>query len=208
MYNYLDYKSGEILVMNENLSEAVVPTRGRAYGAEFMLKKPVGKFNGWLSYSYSRTLLQEIGDRGLNTINQGNWYAAAHDKPHEVKFVGNYKVTHRFSVSANMEYSTGRPVTIPIGKYYYQGGYRLMYSDRNAYRIPDYFRLDLALNIEPSHYLKKLTHFSFTVGVYNVTGRKNAYSVYYTTDGGTKIQSYKLSIFGAPIPYLNINLKF
>lgn len=208
MDNYLDYKSGAVLIMNENLADDVVETRGRAYGVELMIKKPLGKLNGWISYTYSKTELQEKTDRGVNTINRGEWYPAAYDKPHDVKFIGNYKFTHRFSVSLNVDYSTGRPVTIPVSRYIYGGGNRLFYSDRNEYRIPDYFRMDAAINIEPSHNLKKLTHFSITLGVYNVTGRKNAFSVYYTTDSGKSIQGNMLTIFGAPIPYLNINMKF
>ena len=47
-----------------------------------------------------------------------------------------------------------------------------------------------------------------TFGCYNVTARKNAYSVYYTTDGGGDIRAYKLSVFACPIPYVNFNLKF
>lgn len=208
MDNYLDYKSGAVLIMNENLHEDVVETRGRAYGVEFMVKKPLGKLNGWISYTYSKTELQEKGDRGVNTINRGEWYPAPYDKPHDVKFIGNYKFTHRYSISLNVDYSTGRPVTIPVSRYIYGGGERLFYSDRNEYRIPDYFRMDAALNIEPGHNLTRLTHFSITIGVYNVTGRKNAYSVYYNTDGGTGIQGYMLTIFGAPIPYINLNMKF
>jgi hypothetical protein len=68
--------------------------------------------------------------------------------------------------------------------------------------------MDVAVNIEPSHYLKQLSHFSVTFGVYNVTGRKNAYSVYYDTNSGKSVQGYMLTIFGAPIPYVNINVKF
>lgn len=208
MYNYLDYKSGATLVMNENIADALVETTGRAYGAEFMFKKPLGKLNGWVSYTYSRTMLKEMHDRGVSTINSGKWYPAAFDKPHDVKVVGNYKFTHRYSLSFNLDYSTGRPVTIPVGRYFYGGGYRLAYSDRNGYRIPDYFRLDLALNFEPSHYLRKLTYFSVTLGVYNVTGRNNAYSVYYTTKGGTRLSGYMVSVFACQIPYLNINMRF
>jgi outer membrane receptor protein involved in Fe transport len=206
--NYLDYKSGAILSMNENLADDLVQVEGKAYGVELMLKKPLGKLNGWVSYSYSRTLLREMEDRGSATINEGKWYPASHDKPHDIKVVANYKFTHRYSISANLDYSTGRPVTIPVSKYYYAGGYRLYYSNRNAYRIPDYFRLDLAVNIEPGHYLKQLTHLSVTFGVYNVTGRKNAYSIYYTTDEGKSVHGNMLSVFATQIPYINLNLKF
>ena len=207
-YRYLDYMSGATLTMNPNLADELVETTSRSWGVEFMAKKTTGKLTGWVSYTYSRAKLKEMQDRGIATINGGDWYNAPHDKPHDVKFVGNYKLTHRLSVSCNVDYSTGRPVTIPVGKYMYSGGVRLAYSERNAYRIPDYFRMDLAMVVEPSHNLKKLAHFSMTFGCYNVTGRKNAYSVYYTTNAGSGIQGYKISVFACQIPYININLKF
>ena len=199
----LDYKSGATTVMNPHLADDLVETYGRAWGVEVMAKKTSGKLTGWLSYSYSRALLREMEDRGVATINGGDWYNAPHDKPHEVKMVANYKFTHRYSLSANLDYSTGRPVTLPIGTYQYGGGTRLAFSQRNTYRIPDYFRLDLALNIDPGHYLRQFSHMSFTLGVYNVTARKNAYSVFY--DG---TEGHMLSIFACPIPYVNVNLKF
>ena len=205
--HYVDYKSGAVLVMNPDLPDELIETENRSYGIEFMAKKSLGKLNGWVSYTYSRSRLREMQDRGIYTINGGDWYNAAYDKPHDVKVVANYKFTHRYSISANLDYATGRPVTIPIGRYNYGGGMRLVYSERNSYRIPDYFRLDLALIIEPGHYLKKLTHMSLTIGCYNVTGRKNPYSVYYTSDG-TKIQGHMLSVFATQIPYVNFNLKF
>lgn len=208
MDNYLDYKSGAVIIMNKNIADDVIITQGRAYGAELMLKKSVGKLNGWLSYTYSKTQLRERDERGVNAINGGKWYDASYDKPHDAKLVANYKFTHRVSISANADYSTGRPITVPVARYEYGGGYRLYYSDRNSYRIPDYMRIDAALNIEPTHKLGAFTHFSFSIGVYNVTGRKNVYSVYFDTDAEGQIQGHKLCIFGAPIPYVNFNFKF
>ena len=208
MDNYLDYKSGAVIIMNKNIADDVIITQGRAYGAELMLKKSVGKLNGWLSYTYSKTQLSERDERGVNAINGGKWYDASYDKPHDAKLVANYKFTHRVSISANADYSTGRPITVPVARYEYGGGYRLYYSDRNSYRIPDYMRIDAALNIEPTHKLGAFTHFSFSIGVYNVTGRKNVYSVYFDTDAEGQIQGHKLCIFGAPIPYVNFNFKF
>ena len=208
MDDYLDYKSGATIIMNENIAEDVVTTRGRAYGVELMFKKPLGKLNGWISYTYSRASLRENGDRGSKAINGGNWYNASFDKPHDVKLVGNYKFTHRLSISVNADYSTGRPVTVPLSKYYYAGAYRGYYTQRNSYRIEDYFRVDAALNIEPTHRLKAFTHMTFTIGVYNVTGRKNVYSVYFENEGNTGVKGYKLSVFGSQIPYVNFNFKF
>lgn len=208
MTNYLDYKGGATLSMNRNLSDDLVPTRGKAYGVEFMAKKTVGKLTGWLTYTYSRTLLQEMGWRGIATINDGEWYPASFDKPHDVKFVGNFAITRRYSISVNVDYSTGRPVTLPVGIFTYGGGNRLLYSERNGYRLPDYFRLDMAVNIDPGHYLKALLHSSVTIGCYNVTGRRNAYSVYYTTGGGGEVTGHMVSVFAVPVPYVNINILF
>ncbi|MBO4756103.1 MAG: TonB-dependent receptor, partial [Bacteroidales bacterium] len=184
------------------------PVFGRAYGVEVMVKKPAGSLTGWLSYSYSRSQLREMQDRGAETINHGAWYNAPYDKPHEFKLVANYAFTHRFSFSVNVDYSTGRPLTVPVGRYLYGGTYRLAYSERNSHRIPDYFRLDLALNIDPGHYLKAFAHASVTIGVYNVTGRKNPYSVYFRSNVNGEVNGYMLSVFATQIPYINLNLLF
>lgn len=140
-------------------------------------------------------------------INKGSYYPANYDKPHDFTLVGNVRVSHRFSLSLNTTYSTGRPITLPISRFYLAGAPRTLYSDRNAYRIPDYFRMDFSMNIEGNHKVHQRFHNSFTIGVYNLTGRKNPYSVYYTTEAGV-INAYKLAIFGSIIPYINYNVRF
>lgn len=205
--NYLDFKSGAILVLNPHVETDVMRTTGKAYGAEFQVKKLTGKLNGWFSYTYSRILLKADRAETGEYINKGQYYPANYDKPHDATLVANYRVSHRFSISLNATYSTGRPITLPIGRFYYADGMRTLYGDRNAYRIPDYFRADAAMNIEGNHKIHQRTHNSWTIGVYNVTGRKNPYSVYYVSEGGA-INGYKLSIFGSAIPYINFNIRF
>ena len=206
MNNYLDYRGGAKLMMNPHIETEVAGVKGKAYGVELMLKKMQGRLNGWGSYTWSRTMLQRHEELS-SSANTNLWYPADFDKPHEVKFVGNYKLTHRYSFSLNCDYSTGRPITLPVSKYWYEGRQYVYYSERNKYRIPDFFRMDVSFNIESGHRLTKLTHGYFTIGVYNLTGRKNAYSVYYEQKG-TQIQGYQLSIFGAPIPYASYNIRF
>ena len=84
----------------------------------------------------------------------------------------------------------------------------MAYSERNSYRIPDYFRLDLALNIDPGHSLKALVHTTITVGVYNVTGRKNPYSVFFKSSPSGDVNGYMLTVFGSQVPYVNLNILF
>jgi hypothetical protein len=172
-----------------------------------MIKKTAGKLNGWISYAYSRVLLKMDDPTAGNLVNNGNWYPANYDKPHDITSVGNFKVNHRFNLSLNLTYSTGRPITLPTGRFYYAGSQRLMYSERNAYRIPDYFRTDFSMNIDGNHKVHQRTHNSWTLGVYNLTGRRNAFSVYYVSEDG-QVKSYRLSIFGSAIPFVNFNIKF
>jgi hypothetical protein len=193
--------------MNHNVETDVINTRGKAYGAELLLKKTAGKANGWISYTYSRTLLQMDDSLAGETINKGQYYPANFDKPHNLNFIGNYRFSHRFSLSLNLVYNTGRPITLPLAVFDLGGAQRLYYSERNAYRIPDYFRADLSVNLEGNHKIKQLTHNSWSFGVYNLTGRQNAYSVYFVQQGGA-IKGYKLSIFGAPIPFITYNFRF
>lgn len=185
----------------------VINTDGKAYGIEVLLKKPGGKLNGWISYTYSRILLQSNDpDLGI-LVNNGDFYPANYDKPHDVTFTGNFRVNHRFSVSLNSTYSTGRPITYPIGRYYYAGAERVLYSDRNVNRIPDYYRTDLSMNIDGNHKVNQKTHNSWTIGVYNMLGRRNPYSVYFISEG-SRVKGYKLSIFGSAIPFINFNIRF
>jgi len=205
--DFLDFKSGADVVLNPHVETDVLETTGKAYGLELFLKKSAGALNGWISYTYSRTLLQDKDPTQGDIINNGAYYPANFDKPHAFNFIGNYRVSHRFNFSVNVVYSTGRPITVPEAKYFAEGAERVIYSDRNAYRIPDYFRTDIGLNIDGNHKVHQKFHNSWSVGIYNLTGRQNPYSVYYVTQGGT-ISGYQLSIFGSIIPYVNYNIRF
>lgn len=99
--DYLDYKSGALLIMNDHLETDVINTRGKAYGLEVMLKKANGKLNGWISYTWSRTLLQMDDPIAGELINEGKYYPANYDKPQDLTFIGNYRINHRFSISVN-----------------------------------------------------------------------------------------------------------
>ena len=207
--DYLNYRSSAVLLMNHHLETDVISTKGKAYGLELQAKKPLGKLNGWVSYTFSRSLLRQDDKRVAMPLNNGEWYPAEYDRPHEAKAVLNYKFTERYSLSSNFNYATGRPTTLPAGKYYDSHSMRYMpyYTDRNTYRIPDYMRLDLAFNIEPTHRLTSFLHTSFSIGVYNALARRNAYTVYYVTEG-KEIKGYKLSVFGTAIPYVSLNMRF
>jgi hypothetical protein len=198
----IDYINNASLLMNTHLETEVISGRGKAYGLEFLVKKLKGKVNGWISYTYSRSFMQAD-----QSINDGEYYPTSYDKPHALNFVGNYKFNRRFNFSLNFTYSTGRPMTVPIATYMLNGTRRILYSDRNAGRIDDYIRTDIAVNFEGSHIVKKLAHSSWTIAVYNLFSRANPYSIYFVTEG-EQVKGYKLSIFARAIPTITYNFKF
>ncbi|MNX58835.1 Ferrienterobactin receptor precursor [compost metagenome] len=205
--NLLDYKVGSELLLNENTETQLLQGEGKAYGVEVLLKKNAGKLNGWLGYTYSRTFIRINTEFIDEKVNNGHYFPTNFDKPHEVSAVLNYKFTKRYSLSGNFVYQSGRPITYPIGSYIYNGMEYTLYSDRNKFRIPDYYRLDLGFNIEGNHKIKKLSHSFWNISVYNVLGRNNPYSIFFiTTDG--QIKAYKTSIFSVPIPTITYNVKF
>ncbi len=207
MRNLLDFGSGATLILNEAIEQDILNTSGKAYGVELMAKKTVGKLNGWVSYTYSRSLLQTSAGELAESINQGRFYPSNFDQPHDVMMAANVEFTKRINTSLNANYSTGRPITLPIAKFQYGGSDRVFYSDRNEHRIPDYFRVDLSVNIEGNHRIRKLAHASWSLGIYNVLGRSNPYSVYFAPVNGI-LQGYQLSIFARPIPFITYNFKF
>ena len=205
--NILDYKVGADLLINPTIETEVLQGVGKAYGVEFLIKKKAGKLNGWLGYTYARTFSKFNSIFAEEKINNGDYFPSNIDKPHDFNLVANYKMTKRFSWSLNFSYQTGRPVTYPIGKYNFNGSQYVFYSDHNKYRIPDYYRLDIGLNIEGNHKIKKFAHSFWNISIYNVLGRNNPYSVFFVTKDG-KINAYKSSIFSVPVPTITYNFKF
>lgn len=204
--NLVEIKDGANLIMNEFSEQSTLQGKSDAYGIEFMLKKNSGKLNGWINYTYANSTIVVDSEFSENQINFGNPYPSNYDKPHTLNLVASYRFKRRLSVSGNLVYSTGRPITYPTAIYYQNGIKTLHYSQRNEYRIPDYFRVDLSISIEGNLKKNKIAHGSWTFSVYNLTGRKNAYSVYFRYEEG-KINGYKLSIFGSPIVSLTYNFK-
>jgi len=206
--NILDFKVGAQLLLNENVETELLQGDGKAYGIEFLIKKQIGKLNGWIGYTYSRTQTKLDGQFNEEKVNEGKYFASNFDKPHDLSAILNYKFTRRYSLSTNFLYQTGRPITFPIGTYNYGGVIYSLYSDRNKYRIPDYIRLDVGINIEGNHKIKKLAHSFWNISVYNVLGRNNPYSIYFVTDPSGKVKGYKTSIFSIPVPSITYNFKF
>ncbi len=208
MQNLVEYKDFPELYLNPHLETEILSGDGKGYGMELFVKKKTGKFNGWLSYTFSRSLvLIDDTDTG-ETVNSGEWFPSKFDQPHNLNIVGNLHLNKTNTFSFNFTYSTGRPLTGPESNYSLDGYLLPNYSARNEFRLPDYHRLDVSYTIERGKLRTKRFKDSFTLSIYNVYARKNAYSIYFRRDLGINFHGYKLAVIGTMIPSITYNFQF
>ncbi|WP_170148010.1 TonB-dependent receptor [Marinoscillum furvescens] len=206
------YKNGADLLFNENPETELLNGTGRAYGMELFIKKNKGRYTGWLSYTLSRSEVQVAGPFEESTINNGDYFPADHDRRHDISLVNIYQFTPRLSGSFSFNYNSGRPYTLPEGKYYYEGNVIPLFGKRNNNRLPDYHRLDLSIKWEGRTVKKdgspKKWRDYWTLVVYNVYGRDNVYSYIFDeneSSGNTSVTPY--SIFDSVIPAITYHFK-
>ena len=204
--NIVEYKDGADLTSSPDFETLILQGKNNSYGLELMIRRNAGRFTGWISYTWSRSLITVDGTEEWQKINEGLTYPANYDKPHSFNFVGNISISRRISLASNIVFSSGRPITYPTGMFNISDVQVVNYSLRNEYRIPNYFRLDASVNIEGNLKKDKLIHGSWSFSVYNLTGRKNAYSIYFKNQEG-RIKGYKQSIYGVPIFTVTYNFK-
>ena len=187
------------------------------YGIEVLLRKSFGKFSGWVAYTWSKNY------RWFDEINNGNKYPYAYDRRHDFSIVINYKLSKKITFSGTWVYASGTPITLGISKInlieYDKGGSSHLpnypvtnfrdisiYGTINNYRMPNYHRLDLAIN---STKQKKRGTRTVSFSIYNVYNRKNAYFLYFGKDENDRSRTrlYKFTLFPI-IPSISYSFKF
>ncbi len=203
MDNSIDFRDHATLFLNQKLDGELRFGAARSYGFEFFIKKTEGKFYGWISYTYSRT------DRTFPDINNGTTYLSYYDKPHNIAIVANYEFNKRYIFSANWVYYSGSPVTFPTGRAVIGNEVIPIYSDRNAYRMPDYHRLDLSLTIKGKVKPNRRYSHEWNFSVYNAYNRHNAWTINFVQDKTNPNVTYaeKTYLFSI-IPSVTYNFKF
>lgn len=197
-----DYKDFAALTVNEHIETELLKGEGRAYGMEMSIRRKQGDVHGWLSYTLSRT------ERLVPGINQGDWYPSNFDKPHDLSLVLNFQPNQRHTITFNFNYSTGRPSTPPVGRYRADNGLVIpIYSERNQLRIPDYHRLDIAYTLGQGYNKTKKFKTSWTLSLYNVYSRRNAFSVFFTQQPFNQPSANRLSVLGSIFPALTFNFE-
>lgn len=207
LQNQIDYRYGANLILNPTLETALLQADGRAYGVELGISKNKGRLTGQVNYTYARSLIaiQTLFDE--LRINGGRYYPAYIDRPHTLNIQTRWTLPYNWTFSTNFVYYTGVPATYPDGQYTYNGEPVQDYSQRNADRIPDYHRLDIAFSKDTRFNKSQKKYGIWTLGIYNLYAHKNPYSIYFTRYN-QRTESYRLSVFGTLIPSIAYNFYF
>lgn len=207
--NIIEYKDLADLFLNEFIETEIVSATGRAYGLELSIKKNVGRLTGRVSYTLSRTESKTDGEFPKEKINNNQWFSSNYDRPHDLSLTSSFQFTKRTYASANFVYSSGRPTSAPTGNITVGNAVNIpIYGARNNFRIPSYHRLDVSYTIEQSHKKTQKWRSSWTFSVYNLYGRKNAFSVFFTQKPFQSPEANRLAVLARPIPSLTYNFNF
>ena len=202
MKNVIDFKDNAITYANMALDAELRTGKGRSFGVELLVRKSVGKFTGWISYTYSRSF------RTIKGISYGKEYRSPYDRPHNFVFVANYDISRRISVAANWIYNTGQPVTFPSGQYTINGLTYAVYNGyRNESRYPDYHRLDLSFTCKLGKLDNRRWQHEINVSVYNAYARHNTWAITFDQNKDGAMVTKNMYLFSA-VPSISYNFKY
>jgi hypothetical protein len=204
--NQLEYRDFAELFHNPHLETELIQGQGLAYGAELLIQRNSGGITGWLAYTYSRSLIRTVSEFKELQVNRGNWFPTNFDRPHIISLVTNFHLGKGMNFNTNLNFSTGRPISTPSTNYFIGGILVPDFSDRNEYRIPNYFRIDLSYLT--NGFVKKWND-NINISIYNLLGRRNAYSVFFQrNEKFPRLIPYQLSILGTVFPSITYSVTF
>ena len=206
MDNMIAYKDGAQPSdnANDNPDNNFTFGKGNSYGAELFINKKIGKFTGWVGYTWSKT------DRIFEEINHGNIYPAKYDRRHDLSVLASYHLNKKWAFSAVFVFATGNSMTMPVSRYFVDGRIVTEYGNRNSYRMSDYHRMDISITLKGKQTKKFKSSWNFSV--YNVYNRSNPYFIYFDQEGSIiegdlNITAYQVSLFSI-LPSITWNFEF
>ncbi|WP_276374015.1 TonB-dependent receptor [Chryseolinea sp. H1M3-3] len=208
--NVTDFADNADIFFNEDLSTEFRQGKAWAYGIELMVNKTQGKLTGSVGYTLSKAM------RKIPGVNLDKSFAANYDRRHVANIQAAYDMNDRWTFGATFTFSSGRPITLPTGKFEYQNYQPDVISERNGYRLPAFHRLDLSATYTPKKNANRRWKGQWVFSVYNAYNRKNPFTIYTritkNDDGDTIGDGYTKEarmIYLFPIlPSVTYNFKF
>jgi len=215
--NNLTYKPGADFFLEQYLERDIIQSQGKAYGLEFSLRKPSGKINGWMNYTWAKSLLKSNELKINNRINNNEWYPSEFDRPHTFNGTINFE-TENFNVwSFNFTAQSGKPYSIANGVFEINDKPIPIFLERNNSRLSLYHRLDFSWKVAYNKDEYDRWRGDWTLTIYNLYGAKNPLNKYYTEKNGAELAeyfsksplgSYNISIINSVFVSLSYNFKF
>ena len=221
--NLIEYKENSFPEdnLNNNVDNQLTFGNGYSYGAEFFLKKRMGNFNGWIGYTYSKTM------RKFDEIDNGDWFPAKYDRRNDLSVVAQYQINDRVNIGAVFVYATGNSLSLPERRWFSLEENRIItvWSKRNQYRLDPYHRLDISVTIDSkpfkevfnkktnkSERIEKKVVSSWNISVYNLYNRANPYFIFFDysgdpLEGTAEFGASQVSLFPI-LPSITWNFKF
>lgn len=207
--NRIDYIDGADLIANNAIETVILNGQARSYGLEILFRKNLGKFQGWLAYTLSKSEQRTPGRTSIETgINNSNWYNTPFDRPHDISVYGSYELNEKWSFNTNFVYQTGRPTNFPIGQFSFQDVIVPYFGQRNQERLPDYHRIDISATLIPRKNKDRKWYGEWVFSIYNLYNRRNAAAINFGQNEDTGVnEAVRTSIFGI-VPSVTYNFKF
>lgn len=208
--NITDFADNAQIFFNEDLATEFRQGDSWSYGAELMVNKTQGKLTGMVSYTLSKTV------RNVPGVNRDMDFLANYDRRHALNIAATIDMNAKWAFGANFTYNTGRPITLPVGKFEYDNYLPTVITERNSYRLPAFHRLDISATLSPLKYVNKRFKGQWVFSIYNVYNRKNPFTIYTRTaqdeDGniigdGTQKEARLIYLFPI-LPSVTYNFKF
>jgi outer membrane cobalamin receptor len=172
MDNLIAFKPGTSLIGNLDAWENIVEKKGSGqnYGLELFLQKLRGNTTGWVGVTVSKS------ERKFENINDGKPYPFKYDRLLDISLVVNHQVKKNIQLSAVWNYGTGYPVTLASEHYTIEEEDIFVYTKKNAFRMRDYHRFDIA-----AHFPKETDwgERTWSISIFNLYNRQNPYYYYY-----------------------------
>jgi hypothetical protein len=185
MDHLLEYKEGiNYAAINTDWQQTVTAAEGRSYGVEFLARKMAGKFDGFLGYTLAWAFRQSPD------LNLGKEYFYRFDRRHDLSLAVNFNKSEKIVYSGVWVFGTGQAVTLPEVQYFNPENQLIVaFSERGAYRMPTYHRLDLSASLIRE---KKKGERRWIFGIYNSYARRNPVFLEYITGENAGFVQYSL----------------
>jgi hypothetical protein len=177
---------------------------GESRGVEFSVEKTSGNTTGSIAYTLSEATRQ------FPEINSGNVFPFRYDRRHDLKITVHQRINAWLDASAVWAFATGNPITLAGVKYTHQSPDSeierevFVYTEVNGYRLPNYHRLDFALN---AHFRTGRFWNNIQLGVYNAYNRYNPFYLYVDTRSGEQGRAIQYTLLPL-LPSFRYELKF